>query len=74
MKSSNDGRHLLQLATSCTEFVSNNTEENVESVVCEATIFLLFWLHLDSQSFKIVRKFYCKENNKKHQHFWKKRS
>ena len=27
-------------------------------MICEATVFLLFWLHLDSQSFKIVRKPY----------------
>ena len=27
-------------------------------MTCGATVFLLFWLHLDSQSFKIAQKFY----------------
>ena len=40
------------------EIVSNNTKEHIKWVICGATVFLLFWLHLDSQSFKIVRKFY----------------
>ena len=26
--------------------------------MCGATVFVLFWLHLDSQSFKILMKFY----------------
>ena len=36
----------------------NNTKEHIKWVICGANVFLLFWLHLDSQSFKTVRKFY----------------
>ena len=36
--------------------VSNNTKGHIKWVICGATVFHLFWLHLDSQSFKISLK------------------
>ena len=58
VEKSKDGRHILQLATSCKKIVGSNTKEYIKRVISEVTVFLLFWLHLDSQYLKIVRKFY----------------
>ena len=48
----------LQRLDSWKEIVSNNTKEHIKRVICRATVFLLFWLYLDSQSSKIVRNSY----------------
>ena len=58
-KTSNNARHFLQSATSWKEIESRNTKEQIKWVICGAKVFLLFWLDLDSQSFKIVRNFIC---------------
>ena len=55
VETSKDVRQLLQIATSCKEIVSSNCKN---TLTCGSTVSPLFWLHLDSQSFKIVRKFY----------------
>ena len=47
----------IACATSCKEIVCSNTKEHIKWVTCQAIIFLSFWLHLDSLSFKIVSKF-----------------
>ena len=49
-----------QICTSCKkiEVISSNIKEHIKWVVCGATVFLLFWLHQDSQSFKILSNFY----------------
>ena len=49
------GTYYNQLA-SCEEIVSSSNKEHIKWVICGAAVFLLFWLHLDSQSFRIVRK------------------
>ena len=53
-----DGRHLLvsYLLASRKKIASSNTKDRIKWVICGATV--LFWLHLDSQSFRIVWKFY----------------
>ena len=48
----------LQLSTSRKKIVSSNTKDRIKWMICEATVFLMFWLHLDSQSFRIIWKFY----------------
>ena len=58
VKKSKGGRHILRLATSCKKIVGSNTKEYIKRVISEVTVFLLFWLHLDSQYLKTVRKFY----------------
>ena len=51
-------RHLLvsYLLASRKKIESSNTKDRIKWVICGATV--LFWLHLDSQSFRIVWKFY----------------
>ena len=39
-----------------TEIVSSNNKERIKGEICGRTVFL-FWLHLDSQSLRNVRKF-----------------
>ena len=63
VKTSKDGRHLLKFVSRCKEIVCNNTKEHINLVICGATVSLLFWSHLDSQSFKIIRKFYLPHPN-----------
>ena len=41
------------------EMLSSKIKEYIKWVICKATIFLLFELHLDSQSFKTVAKLIC---------------
>ena len=59
VKKNKHGRHFLAilLATNCKKIVSSNTKKQIKQVICGATV-LLFRLHLDSHSFKIVREFY----------------
>ena len=57
-KTSRDRRHLLYyLATSCEEIFSSNNKEHIKWVIRGRTVFL-FWLNLDTQSLRILRKFY----------------
>ena len=43
---------------SCEEFANSNNKERIKWVIFGATVFLLFWLHLESKSFRTARKFY----------------
>ena len=56
-----DERHFLwlYLATSFKEIVSSNTKEHIKWVISGATLFLMFWLHLDVLFFKILSKIIC---------------
>ena len=68
MRKSEDIRQAKMEGTCCgysllpviRKLLSSNTKEYIQWVICGATVSLLFWLFLESQSFKIVRKFTCR--------------
>ena len=56
VKASKDGRHMLY----CKNIVSSNklNKLNERYEISGTTVFLLYWLQVDSQPFNIVMKFY----------------